>query len=309
MSAPFLPAPPAGQCLLFELSPAVGGCALTAQGLRPDLTAYDVILLSLSGGKDSQLTARLVAEAARTAGVLGRVVAVHAYLQEDWPDAHEYARMHAAAYGVERFEVVRAGESLLAHVRRRGKWPSAAVRWCTSDHKRAPISALMTVLADEIDPRALGRPVRILNTMGLRAAESSGRAKRPAHGHNRRESNKTRRHVDNWLPIHDLSTLEVQAALDSGDVPHHPHYDSEAGPWTGLTRLSCRLCVLASMQDLTRSVELDPEWALEYVEVEQVTGHDFRHGMPISEILRIAADRAAARHAKERAEAGSNGQI
>jgi 3'-phosphoadenosine 5'-phosphosulfate sulfotransferase (PAPS reductase)/FAD synthetase len=276
------------QCALFDLPPTPGGCPQTEQS-EPDLTWYDYLLLSLSGGKDSQYTALTVARLARLAGVLERVVAVHAHLDEDHEDAEEYARMHAEAYGAPRFEVVRRDQTLLEHVLERGKWPSAEARYCTSDHKRAPIGTLMTRLADEADPKRLGRPVRILNVMGMRAEESTTRARREVLRHNKRETNLTRRHVDDWLPVHTASVAEVRAALDASGVPHHPAYDGDDGePWAGCSRLSCELCVLASKGDLVLNARRNPARAQEYLRVEQITGHDFRADLSMAKIIDLA---------------------
>lgn len=290
--------PSAGaQCALFDLAPEPDspGCDLTA-GSGPNLANDDIILMNMSGGKDSQYAAMVLAAAARAADVLDRVVAVHAYLAEDWPDAEDYARMHAAAYGIGRFETVSREQTLLEHVEERGMWPSSKARYCTSEHKRGPISALMTRLTAEVDPVRLGRPVRILNVMGMRAEESSARAKRVAFRHNARESNLTRRHVDEWLPIHEASLTEVRTALDASGVPHHPAYDGDDGePWAGMSRLSCVLCVLGGADDLVLAARRQPRRAAEYLRVEVSTGHDFKLGLPMREIIRRAARRAVKR--------------
>lgn len=72
----------------------------------PDLTAYDIILVSSSAGKDSQAALDVVVELARRAGVLSRVVVVHADLGgAEWPGTAELAAEHAAFYNL-RFETV-----------------------------------------------------------------------------------------------------------------------------------------------------------------------------------------------------------
>ncbi|MDH6629371.1 hypothetical protein M2271_007207 [Streptomyces sp. LBL] len=119
----------------------------------------------------------------------------------EWAGTKALAEEQARLAGVHRFEVVKAkGADLLGRVLIRfGKlkakaereateagldpstvkvapaWPSSAARWCTSDVKRGPIWTLLTKLAAELSH--LGRPVRILNCMGQRAAESAPRAK------------------------------------------------------------------------------------------------------------------------------------
>lgn len=60
-------------------------------GDRPNLSDYDVILISSSAGKDSRAALDVTVEAARAAGVLDRVV-VHADLgEEEWPATLELA--------------------------------------------------------------------------------------------------------------------------------------------------------------------------------------------------------------------------
>ena len=73
----------------------------------PDLRCYDVILVNSSAGKDSQASLDVVAAAARRAGVLHRVVVVHADLGEaEWDGVPELAAEHATHYGL-RFELAR----------------------------------------------------------------------------------------------------------------------------------------------------------------------------------------------------------
>lgn len=106
-------------------------------GTEPELRWYDILLVNSSAGKDSQATLDVVVEAARAAGVLDRVVVVHADLGEaEWEGVPELAAEHAAHYGL-RFELARRevdGQTytILDHVQRRGKWPSAQVRFVSA---------------------------------------------------------------------------------------------------------------------------------------------------------------------------------
>lgn len=102
----------------------------------------------------------------------------------------------------------------------------------------------MTRLATELPDceRVVGRPVRFLNVMGLRAEESAARSRRNPFAPNPSAFN-GRRHVDDWYPIHGWTVAQVwQRIADAGTRPH-PAYQA------GMSRSSCRFCVLASRAD------------------------------------------------------------
>jgi 3'-phosphoadenosine 5'-phosphosulfate sulfotransferase (PAPS reductase)/FAD synthetase len=251
----------------------------------PDPCDYDLILVNSSAGKDSQATLDVVVTAARAAGVLHRVVVVHADLGDaEWDGVPELAAEHAAHYGL-RFEIARreqAGqvETILQRVEQRRMWPDAARRWCTSDHKRGPIRKVMTRLVAEIrDARPdTQRPVHLLNVMGLRAEESAARARRLPYAPNPSATN-GRRRVDDWYPIHHWSVSQVWARIGTaGTRPHHAYRD-------GMSRLSCRFCVLASRSDLVCSARLNPELAHRHADVEQRVGHRFRADLSMADII------------------------
>ncbi|MGV7742433.1 phosphoadenosine phosphosulfate reductase domain-containing protein [Mycobacterium kansasii] len=273
------------------------GCPLPAPrtataASTPDLADYDRILVNSSAGKDSQASLHVVAMAARAAGVSDRIVVVHADLGDaEWDGVPQLAAEHAAHYGL-RFELVgraRAGktETILERVAQRGKWPDAARRWCTSDHKRGPIRTLMTRLSAELreSGQALDRPVALLNVMGLRAEESPARSRRIPYAHNHSASN-GRRRVDDWYPIHDWPLARVWETIAAAGTRPHPAYAA------GMTRLSCRFCVLASRADLICSARLNPELAQRYAAVEQRTGHRFRVDLSMADVIAAAAGTA-----------------
>lgn len=216
-----------------------------------------------SGGKDSQ--AMLIKLAERIP--LPQMVVVHATLGEmEWDGAQELAEQQARDLGIP-FLVARAGKTLLEMVEHRfatrpevPSWPSASTRQCTSDLKRGPIQREVRKYA-----RAGGYKV-IVNCMGLRAAESPGRAKRQAFREN--PSASSSRHTwYEWLPIHGLSTEEVfQTITAAGQQPHWAYAE-------GNERLSCVFCIMASKKDLQNGKRLRPELFAKYVELEQRTGY------------------------------------
>lgn len=246
-----------------------------------DLTQYDVIVISTSAGKDSQATLDTVCRLADEQGVpRARIVAVHADLgRVEWEGTPELAEKQAECYDLRFIKVSRPQGDLLDHIESRGKFPSSAARYCTSDHKRGQVDKVFTQLVRELD---LGRPARILHCMGIRAQESPARAKKTPFQADKRASN-GRRHVDLWYPIFDWTVEDVWACINASGVPHHPAYDQ------GIPRLSCSFCVLASKSALVRAAQLRPELAEEYRQVEVRIGHKFKADLSMADIIEAAA--------------------
>src|SRR5262249_28161656 len=212
-----------------------------------DLKRYDLILINTSGGKDSALTAWYVAQLAEGLGVKSRVHAVHATFPEEWPGTVDLVKRQCAALGIP-LHIVSRGEGLLDYVERRQKWPSSQARYCTSEFKRAPIAKLITALA----PRRQAGRVRVMNIMGMRAAESPARAKRVPVERDARRTNSVRV-VDSWLPIFRLSTQEVWALIHQHGLEMHAAYAA------GMPRLSCCFCIFAPKSALMLAGQLNPE--------------------------------------------------
>jgi 3'-phosphoadenosine 5'-phosphosulfate sulfotransferase (PAPS reductase)/FAD synthetase len=257
----------------------------------PDLASYHVILVSISGGKDSQAALDVTYQAAAAAGATSRLVTVFADLgdQDEWPGTAELAAEHAAHYGIRHERVfrevtapdgTRAQQTLSEHILQRGLWPDFDCRYCTSDLKRDPIHKLLRRLAAEHRPA--GARVRVLSVMGLRAQESPARRSRQPFGPDRRASAVTFRDVDQWLPIHAWDVSEVWARIAQAGTRHHPVYD------LGMPRLSCRFCPLSGKSALIRAAQLDPAGAQERACMEQQMGHDFKKNLPMASIIAAA---------------------
>lgn len=252
-----------------------------------DLTPYDLIVLSTSGGKDSAVAAWTVTEMARTQGVLDRVVAHHATFREEWPGTTALVHRQCQALGVTDITVVQRHEALLDYVERRGKWPSMGQRYCTSDFKRGPLLRALTASVKARTPTY--RPARVLYVDGRRAAESPKRARlTPFTPRIGEPYGNGRRRVDYWLPIFPLSTPEVWAIIQREELEMHPAYAA------GIPRLSCSFCIFASRGALIRAGQLRPDLLAEYVRVEQTIGHTFRKDLPIAEIAAAVAAQAPA---------------
>lgn len=288
--------------------------------MTPDLTAYDVILLNTSAGKDSQATIDVVYEMARDAGVRDRLVAVHSDLgRVEWADTRELAERQARHYGI-RFEVVSRphskkckcgtdhpnGDLLHQLEYERLKFPDRDRRWCTSDQKTSQVVKLLTRLVDEHwdhgwvrepDGSRSERKVQILNVLGIRADESPARAKYvplsldAAHWSKPPSKRKGtpgiphgKREVHRWYPIFDWTVDDVWERIRQSGVEHHRAYD------LGMPRLSCVFCVFASKSALTVAARHNPGLALEYARVEARIGHTFRKDLSMLEIIRAAGE-------------------
>lgn len=243
----------------------------------PDIRSYDVILVNSSGGKDSQAMLDYVVELAREAGVADRIVVVHCDLgRVEWKGTAELAEEQAKHYGARFVKVGRPQGDLLDHVEKRGKWPSSAARYCTSDHKRGQVYKVLTMLADEV--RKTGKSqARILNCLGLRADESPMRAKKVAFEFDESASN-GRRSVDTWLPIHEWTVEQVWTRIKKSGVRWHNAYD------LGMPRLSCCFCVMGNRDSLLLAGHHNRELLDQYVAVEQKINHTFKKGLPILQI-------------------------
>ena len=260
----------------------------------PDLRTYDWIAVSSSAGKDSQAMLDYMYGLAAAAGVTDRLIVIHADLgRVEWEGTVELAREHAAHYGL-RCEVVsriggvakktgktyREGETygdILDYAERRGAWPDNQNRWCTSDFKRGPILKMYTQLAREWREANPGetRACRILDCMGLRAEESTARAKKIAFKNRIDNKNKF---VDSWLPILTWRVGQVWARIRAAGTRVHPAYA------LGMPRLSCAFCIFAPKKALVLAGRHNRALLAEYVRVEEVTGHKFRLDVTMAEV-------------------------
>jgi 3'-phosphoadenosine 5'-phosphosulfate sulfotransferase (PAPS reductase)/FAD synthetase len=269
----------------------------------PDLTAYDVIMVSTSAGKDSQAMLDYVVELATDAGVLNRVVTVHADLgRVEWLGTKELAAEHAAHYGLPFHVVSKAefGGDLLNYVEarteklraegRRDKkgeparaWPMVGMCNGTSDFKTAQIAKLATKFARQLK-KQLGRAPRILDCVGLAKHESSGRDKRlskleAANGYAFKVvKDNTNQFFAKWYPLANWAEEDVWERIAQAGTRYHFAYD------LGMSRLSCAFCIAASDRDLRIAAQHNVELAKEYLRVEETAG-SFKQGKTLASIV------------------------
>jgi 3'-phosphoadenosine 5'-phosphosulfate sulfotransferase (PAPS reductase)/FAD synthetase len=230
--------------------------------------------LNDSGGKDSQAMRIILAERIPAT----QLVTVHATLGDvEWPGALEHAAAGAEQDGIP-FIVASASKTFLGMVENRHatrpevpSWPSSSTRQCTSDLKRGPIER---ELRHELARRGL---TKLVNCMGIRAEESSNRAKLMPLKRNERNSVAGRDWWD-WLPIHSLTKDEVfETIARAGERPHKAY-------GLGNERLSCMFCIMGSKNDLRNAAIRNPDLYRRYVDLERRTGytmHQSRLALPV----------------------------
>ena len=233
-----------------------------------------LFVLNHSGGKDSQAMTIRVREVVPPEQLL----VVHADLGEvEWDGNLDHIR---ATVGDLPIEVCcNERETLLETVERRRMWPSPRNRSCTAGQKRGPIER--TIRRHLRDHPRFGK--RVVSCMGVRAAESSARAKRPAIAHDERNG-VAGREWWTWLPIHELTTDEVFATIArAGQKPHWAYA-------AGMSRLSCVFCIMASRSDLRTAAHLRPDLYQRYVALERRIGHTLSmSGRPLEEVTGVPA--------------------
>lgn len=211
-----------------------------------------LVVCNHSGGKDSQaMYLRL-----RNIVPKDRLVVIHSHLPEvEWDGTEDFIKNTVE----HELFVVQAGKTFFEMVEHRKMFPSPKNRQCTSDLKRAPIQKEIRRLCNE-----RGFSI-VLNCMGIRAEESSGRAKKEVFKLNKNQTNGKRVWYD-WLPIHKMLTDEVFRCIrNSGQEPFWTYYE-------GLSRKSCSFCIMASEEDLCIAAKLRPELLDRYDHYEKKFG-------------------------------------
>ncbi len=236
------------------------------------------LVLSVSGGKDSDAMCHYLLERRQVEGWMGDVSMVHADLgRAEWRSTTDYVRDLAWRKNVPLHVVRWTHGDLIDRIWQRYYsdpsrpcWPSSKVRYCTSDLKRAPISRWI---------RAAYPTGTVVCAIGLRAAESSARAKKAAVSIREDCAAPTlNRLALNWLPIHDWTESDVWDCIrHHGNVCHDAYTH-------GNHRLSCACCVLASVNDLLNGAVHNPDTYRELCHIEAVTGYSFRKDFWLSDL-------------------------
>lgn len=240
--------------------PELPGLALTPEILRA-IRAGAWIVFNLSGGKDSSAA---MAAVNLFLDLLGhpraRRMAIHADLgRAEWASTPETVERVAAEAGIpltvvrrpagdlvdrwiQRFESGKQRYEALETYNLIGPWSSASLRFCQSEMKAAVIGPAVA---------RMHQGAQVISILGLRRDESHNRASIPIARVDERYAKAGNRHGTRmmiWNPLADWTSDDVFRAHRLLGILLHEAYTT----W-GSSRLSCRYCIFASLQDLEAS--------------------------------------------------------
>jgi DNA sulfur modification protein DndC len=235
------------------------------------------IVCCVSGGKDSSRMLGCIRQ--HFPAVKTYVVMADTGFEHVQPvTAEAWARRITASFGLELHMVKNPNKTYLEMVERRGMFPGAATRQCTSDLKRGPIQKFIRHLDEKF----------IINCTGIRAAESPARAKQTPWKFDEGMS-KAGRTVWNWMPIFTDTLQDVLQWHWFNNVPLHPvyahsyHKDGTTGGY--LRRFSCRVCIFSTDNDI-RAIYQHDRQAFDLVAgLEERMGFTMKNGKSLFQII------------------------
>lgn len=232
--------------------------------LAAALAANAPVAIGCSGGKDSSAVALATIEHLDAIGHTGPRILVHADLGDErpelsveWTDSLPTCQRLAERLGAELLVVRRAAGGMMKrwqgrwsnNVRRYVNlecvkvilpWSTPSMRFCTSELKSAPIAAALV-------KRFPGQV--IVSAAGIRRSESRQRSGAKTAQLNKRLVHKgTGTTGLDWNPIAEWSERDVYAYCAARGFDLHEGYTRY-----GMSRISCRYCIMAQRSDLIAS--------------------------------------------------------
>lgn len=265
------------------------------------------LVVSISGGKDSQIMLRRLAEAKQEYGWKMPIIAWHAHVgRNEWHESESVCMMQAAKYA-DDFVVCRKDQDLIDGMHQRHEtrpevppFPGPDTRYCTAGWKRAE--------CDKWVRAAYPSDALVIVAEGMRNQESTSRKKKPDCWSRESKAPTLNRQVMDWLPVRTWTWEEVWAdigytpdELETIQTMHRTAWDAKrydicdeieasfkAHPAyaRGNERLSCVFCILGSVNDLQNGWRYRPELGEEIVGIEHKSGFWFKQAHSL-ESLRV----------------------
>ncbi|KAA3510116.1 phosphoadenosine phosphosulfate reductase family protein [Agrobacterium rosae] len=213
------------------------------------------VAVGVSGGKDSQGTALATFAYLDAIGHAGPRLLIHADLGSvEWKDSLTVCEKLAEHLKCDLVVVRRKAGGLMERWESRWLssktryetlstvtlvpcWSTPSMRFCTSELKTHVITA-------ELSRRFKGQ--HIINVTGVRREESANRSRQPISDIDKSGV------ILNWRPIIDLSVEQVFRMIDESGLHPHPAYRL-----FGMSRVSCRWCIMSSLPDMIAATKPD----------------------------------------------------
>lgn len=218
--------------------------------------------VSHSGGRDSQASYERVKALIPSS----QIVVIHATLGDYEYDVIDFIKDNID----EELQIVKDEKrSLLESVMLRGKWFGFQQPFCTSGAKTNPIDKRIKKIMAE-------RGVTVgFNCLGLRAAESNARKKKNPLYINKRlttTGKRVKRTVYDFYPVFEVPSVDdIWDIVNEAGKEIHPTYGTREKRLN--TRLSCRICFQADLQDKRNGALSSPDLYFRYLALERVIGH------------------------------------
>jgi 3'-phosphoadenosine 5'-phosphosulfate sulfotransferase (PAPS reductase)/FAD synthetase len=267
-----------------------------------------VLALGISGGKDSQALMRYICKQNYSC----QIIAIHADVGEraEWKGTKDFIVQLCSEQNLELTIVAHPDGDLLDYILKRKEqrqgqvfWMSAKSRYCTSTFKTAPINKYSR------------RFNTVINATGIRAEESTNRARKPNISYHSICSQKyldlpfskaVKQHLEkplgrlaiDWKPLFDwdleqvwlecgtstqewLRRRKIECDRVAEAMPHREATDGWKCHYAyvvgrGNTRLSCAFCMLASANDLLNAIPYNHESYQFLTQLEAETGYSFQ---------------------------------
>lgn len=275
------------------------------------LTANAPVALGVSGGKDSSAMSLAVSSYLDAIGHRGPRLLIHSDLGRiEWKQSLPMCRRLADHLGMELVVVKRQAGDLL------DRW---RVRWSNNCERYASLSCVKMILPwstasmlfcrSELKAAIICRDLverfpqqTIINGSGIRADESTTRAKAPIWAPQSRLTSKTYGTTGlDWHPLLYWTLEQVFAYHQVRDFALHEAYTRFL-----MSRVSCSFCILAGLADLIASTTCPDNHAIyrELVAIEVLSTYSFQETRWLGDIaphLLSEEMRAGLEEAKRRA--------